>query len=66
MDIDQKIPNLRHPAPAARGRRPQQPSFKLSLSTAPLKSEDPQRNPDPYNSSGSFDRTKNWARVGKR
>jgi len=21
---------------------------------------------DPYNSSGSFDRTKNWTRVGKR
>jgi len=24
------------------------------------------RSPDPYNSTGSFDRTKHWARVGKR
>jgi hypothetical protein len=25
-----------------------------------------QRGSDPYNTSGSFDRKKNWARVGKR
>jgi hypothetical protein len=24
------------------------------------------RSSDPYNTSGSFDRTKNWSRVGKR
>jgi hypothetical protein len=26
----------------------------------------PTRSSDPYNTSGSFDRTKNWSRVGKR
>ena len=25
-----------------------------------------ERGSDPYNTSGSFDRTKNWTRVGKR
>ena len=38
----------------------------LSLATEPPKSAKDARNPDPYNTSGSFDRTKNWARVGKR
>lgn len=32
---------------------PQKPSYKIEGS-------------DPYNTSGSFDRKKNWARVGKR
>jgi len=27
---------------------------------------DTARSSDPYNTSGSFDRTKNWSRVGKR
>jgi hypothetical protein len=27
---------------------------------------DTARGSDPYNTSGSFDRTKNWSRVGKR
>jgi hypothetical protein len=35
-------------------------------SSAPLKAANEQRGFDPYNSSGSFDRTKNWTRVGKR
>jgi len=35
-------------------------------SSAPLKAANAQRGFDPYNSSGSFDRTKNWTRVGKR
>jgi hypothetical protein len=38
----------------------------LTLTTGPQKSAQDTRNPDPYNTSGSFDRTKNWARVGKR
>jgi hypothetical protein len=32
----------------------------------PLKVIDEDRGVDPYNTSGSFDRTKNWTRVGKR
>jgi hypothetical protein len=33
---------------------------------APSKAERDARGNDPYNTSGSFDRTKNWARIGKR
>jgi hypothetical protein len=47
-------------APRTRGRQ------ALSLVTDSPKAANVQRSPDPYNSSGSFDRTKNWARVGKR
>jgi hypothetical protein len=32
----------------------------------PLKVVDENRGVDPYNTSGSFDRTRNWTRVGKR
>ena len=38
----------------------------LSVEIEPQKGGLAERNPDPYNSSGSFDRTKNWARIGKR
>jgi hypothetical protein len=39
---------------------------KLSVNSAPLKTANEQRGVDPYNTSGSFDRKKNWAKVGKR
>jgi hypothetical protein len=39
---------------------------KLSLDEEPLKAANENRGFDPYNTSGSFDRTKNWMRVGKR
>ena len=38
---------------------------ELSVADAPLKANE-KRGFDPYNTSGSFDRKKNWARVGKR
>jgi hypothetical protein len=38
----------------------------LSLSDTIRKAPTDQRGSDPYNTSGSFDRKKNWARVGKR
>jgi hypothetical protein len=38
----------------------------LSFEEPPRPSANPQRSSDPYNTSGSFDRKKNWARVGKR
>ena len=41
-------------------------SFGLSLDIESLKPTKPERNSDPYNTSGSFDRTKHWARVSKR
>jgi hypothetical protein len=39
---------------------------KLSLDEEPLKPANEKRGFDPYNTSGSFDRKKNWMRVGKR
>jgi hypothetical protein len=36
------------------------------VNPAPLKAANQNRGFDPYNTSGSFDRKKNWARVGKR
>jgi hypothetical protein len=38
----------------------------LSLDLDPRSAENSLRGSDPYNTSGSFDRTKNWSRVGKR
>jgi hypothetical protein len=43
-----------------------QPRRELSLESSPRKTASAERSSDPYNTSGSFDRTKNWARVGKR
>jgi hypothetical protein len=39
---------------------------KLALDPTPKKPSYNEQGSDPYNSSGSFDRTKNWTRVGKR
>jgi hypothetical protein len=39
---------------------------KLSVVSAPPKAAPQDRGSDPYNTSGSFDRKKNWMRVGKR
>jgi len=42
-------------------------STELSLDLGPLKvTANENRGFDPYNTSGEFDRTKNWIRVGKR
>jgi hypothetical protein len=38
----------------------------LALESSPKKPSISQQGFDPYNTSGSFDRTKNWTRVGKR
>jgi hypothetical protein len=38
----------------------------LSLSVEPVKVSAAAKGFDPYNTSGSFDRKKHWARVGKR
>ena len=58
------------PSVARKPQKPAQPSapkmFGLSLDVESLKPTKPERNADPYNTSGSFDRTKNWTRVGKR
>lgn len=46
--------------------RPVSRGLVLSLENKPHKTVNLHRSPDPYNSSGSFDRTKNWERIGKR
>jgi hypothetical protein len=38
----------------------------LSVDLAPPKTAEKTSGVDPYNTSGSFDRKKNWASVGKR
>jgi hypothetical protein len=38
----------------------------LALESGPKKPSYKEQGSDPYNTSGSFDRTKNWTRVGKR
>ena len=38
----------------------------LALEMGTHRNETALRSSDPYNTSGSFDRTKNWSRVGKR
>jgi hypothetical protein len=38
----------------------------LTLSVEPVKGSVASKGFDPYNTSGSFDRKKHWARVGKR
>jgi hypothetical protein len=49
-----------------RGPRETTQNPGLSLAEAPRKTVGHQPGSDPYNTSGSFDRKKNWARVGKR
>ena len=39
---------------------------ELRVDDTPVKAANEKRGFDPYNTSGSFDRTKNWMRVGKR
>lgn len=54
------------PKPMAARETARRERFTLSLDESVPKAMGLPRNPDPYNTSGSFDRTKNWARVGKR
>jgi hypothetical protein len=38
----------------------------LALDAGPKRPSYKEQGSDPYNTSGSFDRTKNWTRVGRR
>jgi hypothetical protein len=51
---------------ATRELREAQRQQGLTLDPAPHKAANEQRGFDPYNTSGSFDRKKNWVRIGKR
>ena len=39
---------------------------ELKVDDAPIKAANEKRSFDPYNTTGSFDRTKNWTKIGKR
>ena len=51
---------------AVRELRREKAKQSLALDPGPKKASFKEQGSDPYNSSGSFDRTKNWTRVGKR
>ena len=51
---------VKEPRQALRATEP------LSVSGDKLQTKPDERSFDPYNTSGSFDRKKNWMRVGKR
>ena len=51
---------------AVRELRQAKSARTLALDPAPKKPSYKEQGSDPYNTSGSFDRTKNWTRVGKR
>ena len=68
MSNDMKTSNDRRRPPVPETREPSRGKREraLSLDLEPRSTETELRGSDPYNTSGSFDRTKNWARVGKR
>ena len=68
MSNDMKTSNERRPPPVLETREQSRVKREraLSLDTASHGNETALRGSDPYNTSGSFDRTKNWSRVGKR
>jgi hypothetical protein len=67
MTYDKKLSNVRSTAAGSRTRdsRHTQAPGGLSIADFPRKTGSEQGS-DPYNTSGSFDRKKHWARVGKR
>ena len=68
MSNDIKHSNDRREPPAFESREQARVRREraLSLDLESHKNETALRSSDPYNTSGSFDRTKNWSRVGKR
>jgi hypothetical protein len=51
---------------AVRELRQAKAAQNLALDPGPKKACYKDQGSDPYNTSGGFDRTKNWTRVGKR
>jgi hypothetical protein len=51
---------------AQRQRTQNAKPLQLDVDAVQGKAARDERGNDPYNTSGSFDRTKNWVRVGKR
>ena len=65
---DKLFPNDRGTAATLKQAALREAKRKQALSLADMlaKAANDQQGSDPYNTSGNFDRTKNWARVGKR
>lgn len=51
---------------ALRELRQAKAAQQFTLDPGPKKPSYKEQGSDPYNTSGSFDRTKNWTRVGRR
>ena len=66
MSNDIKNSNDRREPPETREQARVRRERALALDMEPHRNETALRSSDPYNTSGSFDRTKNWSRVGKR
>ncbi|MEA3106905.1 MAG: hypothetical protein QOI88_1510 [Gammaproteobacteria bacterium] len=67
MSKDIKNSNDRQGPPAFETReQSRKRESALSLEMEPIGTGTALRSSDPYNTSGSFDRTKNWSKVGKR
>ena len=49
-----------------RDQRPAGQKRELALAASARRGDAANQGADPYNTSGSFDRKKNWERVGKR
>jgi hypothetical protein len=66
MTYDKKLSNVRSNA-GAKAREPRQATAPSGLSIVDFaRKTGSDHGSDPYNTSGSFDRKKHWARVGKR
>ena len=66
MSNDIKNSNDRRVPPAFETREQIRARRERALSQDPEPRISETARTDPYNTSGSFDRTKNWSRVGKR
>jgi hypothetical protein len=67
MSSDKTLPNARGTAFSVKQHDSRDANRRPGLSLTEFQSElKAHQNSDPYNTSGSFDRKKHWARVGKR
>ncbi len=66
MSADKSWNEQRNMAAASAARQPRDAGRPQGLSLSEAVKLKAARSPDPYNSTGSFDRTQHWARVGKR
>jgi len=63
---DPKVPKFSYGVREMHERDTRERDTRMELEDAARKTKSEARGFDPYNNSGSFDRKKNWVRVGKR